>query len=161
MKTTTFRLLTIIADEALTSVLEEILREAGTGGHTITRVEGKGRSGSRNSLWEGENVRIDVVTTQEKVDAILEYLAEHLFDKYPVIAYHSDVQVVRSGHFIVTFRMNHCLSLRSVKGLAELLRLVLTRLVPHHYNFGPVKPTIFGGAILVAGKHRSGRGCFA
>lgn len=99
MNTSILKLLTIVADEALLTVLEQILTDSGASGYTVSRVEGKGRSGMRNNLWEGENVKLEVITSEQLATEIMEYLSVHLFERYAIIAYFHDVHVVRGSHF--------------------------------------------------------------
>jgi nitrogen regulatory protein P-II 2 len=99
METSTLKLLTIIADEALTKVIEETLLELGATGYTISHVEGMGRSGPRNSTWEGENIKFEVITTDEVLEKVLNYIKQNLFERYSIIVYYNDVHVIRTSHF--------------------------------------------------------------
>ena len=94
------QLLTIICDESLESHLSEEILESGAKGYSVTRVEGSGKSGTRDNLWGGENIKFEVVTTQEIVDKILNLLAKKYMDRYAMIAYHSQVRAMRPEHFI-------------------------------------------------------------
>ena len=100
MKTTTLKLLTIIADESLARVIEEILLASGAKGFTQTEVQGVGRSGSRDTAWSGKNVKIEAIATSEVTEKALESIKADFFEKYAVIAYCLDVDVLRSKHFM-------------------------------------------------------------
>lgn len=99
METSLLKLLTIVADDALTHVLEEMLTSYGAKGFTVTRAEGKGKSGMRDNPWEGENIKIEAIVDEDVLDKILMHLKTHFFERYALIAYYSDVHVVRMSHF--------------------------------------------------------------
>ena len=91
--------ITIISERLLKSDLLKLIRKAGATGHTLTAVEGEGSGGSKTSDWEGRNVQIDVIVSEETANKILERLAEEYLDTYALIAYESDVRVLRSTKF--------------------------------------------------------------
>lgn len=100
MQTTNFRLLTIIADESLKRIIEDEILALGASGYTVTNVEGKGKTGVRDSAWSGENVKIETIVPQSICENILSHLAANYFERYAVIAYSFDVQTIRSDHFL-------------------------------------------------------------
>lgn len=99
MKNSVLKLLTIIVDEALKSTIEEEITLLGAKGYTLTHVEGKGTHGERNNAWVGENIKIETVVAEEVSLKILNLLAEKYFERYAIIAYCTDVYVVRVDHF--------------------------------------------------------------
>lgn len=100
MKTVSLKLLTIIADEALQTKLVEDVKKLGAKGYTIQKAFGEGDEGGRVSAWEGENIRLELLVGAEIADKILENLARDYFDKYNIIAYVSDTQVLRGEKFL-------------------------------------------------------------
>ncbi|PIO49051.1 MAG: transcriptional regulator [[Chlorobium] sp. 445] len=100
MKTVSLKLLTIIADEALQRRLIEDVKTLGARGYTLEKAYGEGDSGGRISPWEGENIRLELLISAELAEKILDRLARDYFDKYSIIAYLSDVQVLRGEKFI-------------------------------------------------------------
>lgn len=100
MQTSNFKLVTIIADESLKKILEEEIIEIGAKGYTVALVEGKGKSGARDSAWSGENVKIETIVSGDICARILAHLTANYFERYPVIAYSYDVQTIRSEHFL-------------------------------------------------------------
>jgi nitrogen regulatory protein P-II 2 len=100
MQTPQFKLVTIIADESLKKILEEDIIALGARGYTVTNVEGKGKTGSRDSAWSGENVKIETIVPPSICENILSYVAANYFERYAVIAYSFDVQTIRSNHFM-------------------------------------------------------------
>ena len=95
----TFVLLTIIAGTSLQSVIEQDISALGAKGYTTSPVEGKGKSGVRNDIWSGENVKIETIVSKIVLPLILETLRLKYFDRYPVIAYYHSVAVMRTDHF--------------------------------------------------------------
>lgn len=100
MKTVSLKLLTIIADEALQTKLVEDVKKLGAKGYTIQKAFGEGDEGGRVSPWEGENIRLELLVSAEIADKILENLTRDYFDKYNIIAYLSDTQVIRGEKFL-------------------------------------------------------------
>jgi hypothetical protein len=95
----TLQLLTIIAEESLTNILEKEIVSLGAKGYTSTSASGKGLHQVRDNQWEGENVKIETITTEENCKLILAYLEKKYFDKYALIAFYHPVNVVRTSHF--------------------------------------------------------------
>jgi len=93
-------MVTIIADESLKRILEEEIISIGARGYTVANVEGQGKTGSRDSAWSGENVKIETIVSNDICEKILSHLAAHYFERYAVIAYSFDVQTIRSKHFL-------------------------------------------------------------
>lgn len=93
------QLLTIIAEEALTTMLEKEIVQLGAKGYTASVVTGKGLKDTRNNLWEGENIKIETVVSEDTCNKILAHLKSKYFERYAMIAFHHPVNVVRSSHF--------------------------------------------------------------
>ncbi|MCS6987909.1 MAG: hypothetical protein NZM06_00120 [Chloroherpetonaceae bacterium] len=100
MKTVSLKLLTIIADEALQRRLVEDVKKLGAKGYTIEKAFGEGEHGGRVSQWEGENIRMELLVSKEVAEKILEKLARDYFEKFSVIAYLCDAEVLRGGKFL-------------------------------------------------------------
>ena len=95
MNTHTLVLLTIISESLLKERLIHEIRKAGAKGFTISEVAGEGSRQRRVSEILGDNIKIEVIAKQEIADEILAVLQMHFFPSYAVIAYLSEVQVVR------------------------------------------------------------------
>lgn len=100
MELSKLKLVTIIADESLEHVIEEEIIALGAKGYTVSQVEGKGKTGSRNNAWSGKNVKIETIVAEEACEQILKHIAQHFFKNYALIVYTQDVQVMRSSHFV-------------------------------------------------------------
>ena len=90
---------TIIAENLLKEGIIEILRTQGSKGHTITACEGEGSKGAHASDFEGRNVKIDTIVTSEVGHRVLIAVSERYMKNYALIAYMSDVEVVREDKF--------------------------------------------------------------
>ena len=93
------KLVTIITEGLLKEQVIDVLQSHGTSGYTITRAEGEGSRGVHASHWEGPNLRIETIVTPAMGEAILESIAEKFFDHYSVIAWLSNVEVLRGEKF--------------------------------------------------------------
>jgi nitrogen regulatory protein PII len=94
------KLVTIICEAVLEERIVEILRESGAQGHTAFDVRGSGRQGQRSAdLVESGNVRIEVIAKPAVATAVLDRLHHELFAAYAMVAYESDVGVMRPEKF--------------------------------------------------------------
>ncbi len=100
MKTVPLKEVTIVAEALLEERLLREIRELGARGYTVGQVRGEGSRGVRASEWEGKNVRIETLVSAEVADRILAHIAEEYFEHYAVVAYLSDVQVVRGEKYL-------------------------------------------------------------
>ena len=99
MNTSTLMLLTIFAEALLKDRLIHEIRHAGAKGFTITEVSGEGSRQRRVSEILGDNIKIEVIAKRETADKILTALQQDFFPRYAVIAFMSEVQVVREDKY--------------------------------------------------------------
>jgi nitrogen regulatory protein P-II 2 len=100
MATVPLKLLTIVAEAILEPQLVSDLLRLGASGYSVGQVRGEGSRGVRASEWEGSNVRIETIVPTDVADAILKHVAGRYFEHYAVIAYTSDVDVVRGEKYV-------------------------------------------------------------
>lgn len=100
MELTTLPLLTIIAEAVLRDRLIEELRECGAKGYTLTNVNGDGSRHIRSGDLPGENVRIESIATPEVTGRLLQKLSQDYFPHYAIIAFVTDVSVVRGAKYV-------------------------------------------------------------
>jgi nitrogen regulatory protein P-II 2 len=93
-------LLTIIAEEALASSIEKEIVAMGAKGYTSSSVSGKGVHDVRDNQWEGENIKIETIVSEENCKRILGHLQKKYFDRYAMIAFYHPVNVIRTSHFV-------------------------------------------------------------
>jgi nitrogen regulatory protein PII len=100
MKVVPLTKITIITESLLREKIVALIRKHGATGYTATKVEGEGSRGVRASDWEGRNDRIETIVSAEVADAIIEDLNDHYFEDFAVIAWLSEVNVLRGTKFI-------------------------------------------------------------
>jgi hypothetical protein len=94
------KLLTIITEAAIESLLVKDIENLGAHGYTVSDARGKGNRGARNSAWDASgNIRIEVVCDSAIADAIAAYLQIHYYDNYAMILFVTDVAVLRPEKF--------------------------------------------------------------
>jgi len=94
------KLLTIIAEAVLEHQLTQMLDKLGASGYTISDARGRGSRGVRSADWSSSgNIRIEVVCGEELAVAIENHLFKHYYNDYAIIAFLSDVTVLRPEKF--------------------------------------------------------------
>jgi len=92
-------MITIVALDSLQNRLIADLKNCEIKGYTIAEVEGEGLHAQHFTDWEGRNIRIETLVTEDKVLRIMEMLSQNYFEKYGVIAFVTTVEVLRKGRF--------------------------------------------------------------
>ncbi len=96
----TMKLVTIICEALLEERVVEILRHCGAHGHTAFSVHGSGSQGDRSAdIVETGNVQIEVILKPAVAEALLAHLYRELFASYAMVAYETDVRVMRPDKF--------------------------------------------------------------
>lgn len=94
------KLVTIVCEAVLEERIVEVLRECGAHGHTAFDVRGSGRQGQRSAdLVESGNVQIEVIAKPSVAETMLARLHAEFFQDYAMVAYESDVRVMRPEKF--------------------------------------------------------------
>jgi nitrogen regulatory protein PII len=100
MNTHPMKLVTIVCEAHARGPILDLLRASGAHGWTLFTVEGEGARGGRTGdIPEFANLQIQVIVRPEVADALLERLAREFFPRFVMIAFASDVQVVRPAKF--------------------------------------------------------------
>ena len=100
MNTHPMKLVTIVSEAYALDPVKKLLRETGAHGWTHFTVEGAGEGGERaGEMKEFANVQIEVVLQPAAAETLLARLEKELFPRYGMIAFVSDVRVLRSGKF--------------------------------------------------------------
>lgn len=100
MNGTMRKLLTIITEAALESILIKEIEALGARGYTITDARGKGRRGPRDAAWdESSNIRIEILCDAGIADAIARHLQVRYYDDYGMVLFVNDVSVLRPEKF--------------------------------------------------------------
>ncbi len=98
-KTVPMKRITIIGDDTVRYRIVKEIQELGCTGYTDYVVHGKGDRGVRPRHAEPGNAKIEVIATPEVAERILNHIEEHYFDKYAMIAFLDDVEVIRGEKF--------------------------------------------------------------
>jgi nitrogen regulatory protein PII len=93
------KLVTVVAESAVEHRLTEELLALGAAGFTVVEGRGAGTRHARPSDLPGSNVRIETVVPEAVAERILDRLCEHWFADYSLVAYVSDVAVVRTRKY--------------------------------------------------------------
>lgn len=94
------KLVTIIGEALAREPLKRLLTAAGAHGYTLFTVEGEGAGGRRVAdIQEFANIQVEVVVPPAVAQHLLETLQRDFFPRYAMIAYESDVQVLRREKF--------------------------------------------------------------
>jgi nitrogen regulatory protein P-II 2 len=99
MHTTRLALVTIIAEPVLEGRITRELRQLGATGFTVVEGRGEGSRGRHAAEIPGVNVRIETIVGHALAQRILEHIAHAYFEDFGVIAFTSEVAVVRSAKY--------------------------------------------------------------
>lgn len=92
-------LVTIIAERLIEGKLVEMLNKVGVRGYSITDCRGDSIGAVRASDWEGNNIQIQVILSKDLSDKLLENLKIGFIGTYAVVAFRSNVEVLRGEKF--------------------------------------------------------------
>lgn len=100
MNTHPMKLVTIICEALARERLTRLLAEEGAHGYTLFAVEGTGAKGSRVAdIEEFANIQVEVIVTSTVAERLLERLQREFFPHFAMIAYETEVQVLRPEKF--------------------------------------------------------------
>ena len=97
---TPLTLVTIITESLFKEKIRDVLRAKGATGHTMTNAQGEGSRGTGAPDWEGPNIKIETIVTPEIADSILEAISDGYFENHAVIAWTTEVNVLRAEKFV-------------------------------------------------------------
>jgi nitrogen regulatory protein PII len=94
------KLVTIVCEAYAQAPVTKLLREIGAHGWTSFPVEGDGSRGRRPAdIGEFANIQMEVVVPPEVAEKLLARLEKEFFARYGMIAFESDVRVLRREKF--------------------------------------------------------------
>jgi len=100
MNTHPMKMVTIVCEAYALEPVKRLMLEVGAHGWTNFPVEGAGSQGERTGeMKEFANVQIQVVLKPQAALDLLARLQRELFQSYGMIAYESDVRVMRAQKF--------------------------------------------------------------
>lgn len=94
------KLVTIVCETVLRDRIPAEVMELGATGFTLVQSRGRGSRGLRTGDIPGESVRIEVVVDAPSADRIISHLSAKYFENYAVIAWITDVDVVRGEKYV-------------------------------------------------------------
>lgn len=99
MNTVRMKRISLIGDNTVQYRILKEVQEFGASGYTWYPASGQGERGVRPRHAEPPNAKIEIIATPELAQQILEHVAKNYFDKYAMIAFLDDVEVVRGEKF--------------------------------------------------------------
>jgi len=94
------KLVTIVCEAHAKAAVTKLLRDVGAHGYTLFAVEGDGSRGRREAdIPEFTNIQIEVIVPPEVAQTLLARLEKEFFPRYGMIAFESDVRVLRPHKF--------------------------------------------------------------
>lgn len=94
------KLVTIVCEAILEERVVELLRECGAHGHTAYPVRGSGHQGERSAdMSDNANVQLQAIVKPSVAEAVLSRLQIELFRTFAMVAYESDIRVLRPDKF--------------------------------------------------------------
>jgi hypothetical protein len=100
MQTEKRTLLTVFTEATIEHVLIKDMDRLGIRGYTISDARGNGNRGVRDAAWdESKNIRIEIICARPQAEAMLAHLQARYYSNYAMVAYLSEVEVLRPGKF--------------------------------------------------------------
>jgi nitrogen regulatory protein PII len=100
MQTHPMKLVTIVCEAYAQEAVLKLLQEVGAHGYTLFPVQGAGAQGIRPAdIPEFANIQIEVIVKPEVAVRLLQQLEQVLFPRFGMVAFESDVRVLRQGKF--------------------------------------------------------------
>ena len=94
------KLVTIVCEACARDAVTKLLREVGAHGYTLFAVEGDGSRGERPAdIPEFANIQIEVILPPDVSSKLLERLGAEFFSRFGMVAFESDVRVLRRDKF--------------------------------------------------------------
>ncbi len=93
-------LVTIVCEKLAREAVTRLLRDVGAHGWTLWEVEGSGAQGSRTGdIPEFTNIQVEVIVPPAVAETLLTRLEKEFFKRYAMVAYGSDISVMRREKF--------------------------------------------------------------
>ncbi|MEX1167077.1 MAG: transcriptional regulator [Hydrogenophaga sp.] len=93
-------LLTVFSEASLEPLLIRDMDRMAIRGYTFSDARGKGSRGVRDASWdEARNIRLEVICARAQAETLLAHLQERYYANYAMVAYLSEVEVLRPEKF--------------------------------------------------------------
>jgi len=94
------KLVVLVCEEALETIIAPELLAAGAKGYTVTEARGRGSRGVQDARWLlASNLRIEILCNEEVARRIVEIIATQYSDNFGLVVYTLDVQTIRGDKF--------------------------------------------------------------
>jgi nitrogen regulatory protein P-II 2 len=93
------KLITIVAEKFIKDQIVSKVLELGATGCSYHPTEGKGLREARHDDAFSENFQLKVVCPADVCERIMTYISEHYFAHFAIVAWVTDVDVLRGKHF--------------------------------------------------------------
>lgn len=94
------KLVTIVCEAELETLLLPELARQGAHGYTLTEARGQGARGVRDGAWRASsNIRIEVLCDEAVAERLVEMLQARFYADYGIVVFVIDVDVLRPGKF--------------------------------------------------------------
>jgi nitrogen regulatory protein P-II 2 len=94
------KLVTVICEALAREPLTRLFRDMGANGYTVSQVEGAGAKGERTGeLTELANIKVEAIVPPALCERLMERLNADFFPRFAIIAFESDVRVLRPEKF--------------------------------------------------------------
>ncbi len=94
------KLVTVICEALAREPLKKLLTETGAHGYTLFAVEGDGSQGRRTAdIQEFANIQVEVIVPPMVAEKMLTRLEKEFFPKFAMVAYETDIRVLRRNKF--------------------------------------------------------------
>ena len=92
-------LVTIVSESLIEGRIIEAIKALGVKGYSVSACRGDSIGTIRASEWSGDNVQIQTLVNLELSDKILEMLQRDFIGTYALVAFRSEVEVLRGEKF--------------------------------------------------------------
>lgn len=100
MNTEKRTMLTVVTESLIENALLADLEKLGVRGYTVSDARGRGHRGVRDANWdEVANIRIEMVCARPLAESVLAHLQARYYANYAMVAWLSDVEVLRPEKF--------------------------------------------------------------
>lgn len=100
MKFAKKKVVTIVAESALEGQITKSIKRFGATGYTLLNAMGDGARGVRKGDWDqNKNLFIQTVCSEDVAHAIMDYLYEHYYEDYAIIAFATEVDIHKNNKF--------------------------------------------------------------
>jgi nitrogen regulatory protein P-II 2 len=92
-------LITIVSEAMIEARLLEVIKGLGVKGYSVGTCRGDSLGSVRASDWEGHNVEIKTLVSEELSERILAAIRDEFIGKYALVAFRTEVEVLRGEKF--------------------------------------------------------------